>query len=331
MKQRLVIGANSIGQALATQLVEQGDYVIVASRAGTKVPGATAVMVDASDVESLIRVAEHSETIFVTDGPRGPYGWGSSWPYVIESVIGAARWCSSDVVIFGDLNTRGVSPARSLAEDSALSGAGAKVIAREAGWERALLDLGRGEVRAVEVRANDYFGPGVGNASPLGPDFFNRLIAGKQARAFSDDRQPRSWSYIYDIASTMVAAGKYGGEWPSVWRAPTAEPLTRRQIAERINAIAWPHGGGVSWPTLLLRALRLFQPAATETTEELQRFNNSLTADASVTERLLGVAATPWSISLPATIDYYRSTTSSVTQRESYRRGYEYQAERVSR
>jgi len=305
-RQRLVIGAGLVGRALARELVEQGDYVIVASRSGTVVPGATSVMVDASDATALIRVAENSDTVFLASGPTEYHRWAELWPPVFESVIGAARWCGADLVMLGNLYAYGEGSRMPLTERSPLRASDSKGRVRKAGWLQALDANNRGELRAVEVRASDYFGPGAGATSQLGPDFFGPLIAGKTARVFGGTDQPHSWAYLPDITDTLIAAAGFDGEWGRAWHVPCAEPLTRRQLAARVGEITGRSADVASWPTWMLRAMGRFKPDVKSANELLSQFTGPFVSDARDTERLLGVDATGWDESLAATVNFYR-------------------------
>lgn len=305
-KQRLVIGAGTIGKALARELVAEGDYVIVASRSGTSVPGATAVTVDASDATALIRVTENSDTVFLASGPTQYHRWAELWPPVFESVIGAARWCGADLVMLGNLYAYGEGSRMPLTERSPLRASDSKGLVRKAGWLSALDANSLGELRAVEVRASDYFGPGAGSTSQLGPDFFGPLIAGKTARVFGRVDQPHSWAYLPDITETLIAAADFAGQWGRAWHVPCAEPFTRQQLAARVNALTGCEAEVASWPTWALRAMGAVKPEVKAANELLSQFTGPFISDASDTEALLGVGATPWNDSLPVTVNSYR-------------------------
>lgn len=305
-KQRLVIGAGIVGAALARELVARGDYVILASRSGTGVPGAASVMVDASDPAALIRVAENCDTVFLSSGPREYHRWAELWPPVFDSVIGAARWCGADLVMLGNLYAYGEGSTMPLTERSPLRATDTKGAVRKAGWLRALDASDRGDLRAVEVRASDYFGPGAGATSQLGPDFFNPLIAGKTARVFGSTDQPHSWAYLPDIVDTLVAAAEFCGEWGRPWHVPCAEPLTRAQLAARVNELTGGAADVAPWPTWVLRAMGRFKPDLRSANELLGQFTAPFVSASTETERLLGVSATPWDESLPATVNSYR-------------------------
>jgi nucleoside-diphosphate-sugar epimerase len=303
---RLVVGAGIIGQALARDLVSQGDHVILASRSGTTVPGATSVTVDASDAAALTQVARNVDTIFLASGPREYSKWATLWPPVFDAVISAARATGADLVMLGNLYAYGEGSTMPLTEHSPLHATDSKGAVRKAGWQQALAAHNRGEIRAVEVRASDYFGPGAGATSQLGPDFFDPLISGKTARVFGKTDQPHSWAYLPDISDTLIAAADFEGEWGHAWHVPCAEPLTRKQLADRVGALTGTDADVAPWPTWMLRTMGLFKPDVKAANELLSQFTLPFTSDACDTEHLLGVGATRWDESLPATVNYYR-------------------------
>jgi nucleoside-diphosphate-sugar epimerase len=312
---RLVIGAGLVGQALARDLVAQGDHVILASRSGTTVAGATAVAVDASDSAALARAARNVSTIFLASGPREYSKWATLWPPVFDAVISAARATGADLVMLGNLYAYGEGSTMPLNEHSPLQATDSKGVVRKAGWQQALAAHNRGELRAVEVRASDYFGPGAGATSQLGPDFFTPLIAGKTARVFGRTDQPHSWAYLPDITDTLIAAADFDGEWGHAWHVPCAEPLTRSQLSARVNELTGTDADVASWPTWMLRAMGVFKPDVKAANELLSQFTHPFTSDACDTEHLLGVGATPWNVSLPATVNFYRRELADSTIR----------------
>jgi nucleoside-diphosphate-sugar epimerase len=312
---RLVIGAGIIGQALARDLVAQGDHVVLASRSGTSVPGATPLAVDASDAAALARAARNVSTIFLASGPREYSKWATLWPPVFDAVISAARATGADLVMLGNLYAYGEGSTMPLTEHSPLQATDSKGVVRKAGWQQALAAHNRGEIRAVEVRASDYFGPGAGATSQLGPDFFNPLIAGTTARVFGKTDQPHSWAYLPDITDTLIAAAEFEGEWGHAWHVPCAEPLTRAQLAARVNELTGTDADVASWPTWMLRAMGVFKPDVKAANELLSQFTHPFTSDACDTEHLLGVGATPWDVSLPATVNFYRHELADSTIR----------------
>ncbi len=208
--------------------------------------------------------------------------------------------------MLGNLYAYGEDSTMPLTEHSPLRATDSKGAVRKAGWEQALAANNRGEMRTVEVRASDYFGPGAGATSQLGPDFFNPLIEGKTARVFGRTDQPHSWAYLPDIIDTLIAAANFEGQWGHAWHVPCAEPLTRQQLARRVSELTGTNTDVAPWPTWALRAMGLLKPDVKAANELLSQFTRPFISDSCDTERLLGVSATPWDQSLPVTLNSYR-------------------------
>ncbi|QYF74077.1 NAD-binding protein [Cryobacterium sp. PAMC25264] len=158
MPQHLVVGAGWIGSELARQLVARGDGVTVATRSATPLAGATARSLDASDPVALCLAAERAQTIFLCTNPPYP-DWARRWPPVFAAAIAAASVSGANLVVMGNLYPYG-SPTGAMTEHSPETTTETKGVIRRDGWRRVLDAHDRGEIRAVEVRASDYFGAG---------------------------------------------------------------------------------------------------------------------------------------------------------------------------
>ncbi|MEY2850063.1 MAG: hypothetical protein RI885_2730 [Actinomycetota bacterium] len=306
MARHLVIGAGLIGRGLARQLIDRGDDVTLVSRSGTSVDGATARAVEATDADALTSVATGSTTVFLTANPKDYHRWPELWPPMFAAAIETTRRASARLVMMGNLYAYGERAGMPMAERDRLAATETKGAVRQAGWELALAAHHRGEIQAAEVRASDYFGPGAEATAQLGRGFFAPLLSGKTARLFGSADQPHSWSYLPDITSTLVAAADHAGEWGRAWHVPSAEPLTRREIADRVDALTGSGGTVSPWPRWLLRAMALGSPLIRAANDSLYQFDRPFVIDSTETERMLGVRATPWAEALPPTIDWYR-------------------------
>ncbi|MCS5496091.1 NAD-dependent epimerase/dehydratase family protein [Cnuibacter physcomitrellae] len=305
---KLVIGAGLIGTRVARRLAARGEDVVVATRSGTAVPvegGAGAirsVRADAADAEALIRAAAGATTIVLASNPAQYHRWPQLWPPVFDATLAAATRSGADLVVMGNLYAYGEGARMPMAEHDPLLTTEQKGLVRKAGWERILEAHRRGDLRAVEVRASDYFGPGSGATAQLGERFFGPLLAGRRPRVVGDPRMPHSWAYLDDIADTVVAASTYAGEWGRAWHVPSAEPLSRVEIAARVAALTGRDVGVTSWSPTTLRALGFVSPFLRAVVDSSYQFTAPFVVDARETERELGVSATPWDVALPATL-----------------------------
>ncbi|MET0974362.1 MAG: NAD-dependent epimerase/dehydratase family protein [Leifsonia sp.] len=300
----LIVGHGLIGSLLARRLIERGDDVRVATRDGRAVPGAESVAADAADADAISRAAEGADTIFVTTNPRYDQ-WPQLWPPIFASSIAAATASGAGLVVMGNLYPYGV-PDGPMTETSPERTTETKGIVRRDGWRAVLAAHQRGDLRGVEVRASDYFGPGAGRTAHLGGDFFRPLLASKAASIVGDPDAVHSWSYLPDIVGTLVAAAENRGEWGRVWHVPSGDPLSRTAIAGQVDDRWGVHGTLRPYPSIVLKTVGLFNGEVREIVASSYQFREPFVIDASETERMLGVSATPWAEALGTTVESYR-------------------------
>ncbi|PJJ61544.1 NAD-dependent epimerase/dehydratase family protein [Compostimonas suwonensis] len=305
MTRHLVVGAGLIGRPVAETLVARGDEVALATRSGTALDGARALTLDASDPVAFAAAATGAQTIFLCTNPPYPE-WASQWPPVFSAAIEAAKASGASLVVMGNLYPYGV-PSGPMTEHSPERTTEKKGLIRKAGWDAVRAAHERGEIRAVEVRASDYFGPGATGTAHLGEDFFGALRESKTARIVGGADILHSWSYLPDIAATLVAAADHEGEWGRVWHVPSGQPLTRREIARQVDAVYGSHGRVSSYPQWMLRSLGWFSPMMREIHASSYQFVTPFVIDSAETERELGVTATPWDEALRTTAESYRA------------------------
>ncbi|MGM7776694.1 NAD-dependent epimerase/dehydratase family protein [Arthrobacter sp. KNU-44] len=308
MAHHLILGAGLVGGTLARQLSARGDEVTLGTRSGTTVPGASPVKLDASNPAEVTKAARGAATIFVCTNP--PYtNWVADWPPIFDAVITAARDSGSALVLMGNLYAYG-QPAGPMTEHSQLATTEKKGLVRKAGWEKVLAAHERGEIRAVEVRASDYFGPGAaGMSTHLGGGFFEPLLASKTARVVGDPALEHSWSFLPDIAATLIAAADHTGDWGRAWHVPSAS-VPRTEIVRRVNERWGVNGRVASIPQWFLSALGAVVPMMREISASSYQFRMPFVVDSTETQKMLGVTATPWDEALEATVDSYRKPSS---------------------
>jgi nucleoside-diphosphate-sugar epimerase len=307
----LVLGGNgAIGGSLVELLVARGDAVTVGSRSGARIAGADSIAVDASDETALTRAAERADRIVVCTNP--PYDcWAEDWPPIAEAVAAAAARTGDDVILMGNLYAYGEGSRMPMTEDLPLNPTEPKARVRRDVFERLLSASREHDFRFAEVRASDYFGPRCPPGMHLGPAFFTAALRGRTARVIGSTTQPHSWAFLPDIALTLAAAADHTGPWGRAWHVPTAGPLSRVELMQRLDAITGKRGRVASAPLPVLRAAASFSPLLRAVLTSTYQFAAPFVSDSSETERLLAVTATPWDVSLAATLDAVRHRDAS--------------------
>jgi len=304
MNKHLVVGAGLIGRPLAERLAARGDTVTIATRSGSTAVGATARILDANDPAAFAQAATDASTIFLCTNP--PYtDWAAQWPPIFEAAIFAASATDARIVVMGNLYPYG-APTGAMTERSPETTTEAKGLIRQAGWAKMRAAHDAGQIRVVEVRASDYFGPGATGTAHLGESFFTAVLGSKTAHVVGKPQLAHSWSYLPDIVTTLIAAADYTGDWGRIWHVPSSI-ASRTDIAGQLNAHYGTRGKVSGYPQLLLRSLGVINPMMREVWASSYQFVMPYVIDSTETERELGVAETPWTEALVATAESYRN------------------------
>jgi nucleoside-diphosphate-sugar epimerase len=300
----LVLGAGEIGRRIAARRAENGADVTIVSRSGTEVDGVRSVAADVTDAAALRSIARDADTLFLTTSPRQYHRWPELWPPIIDAVLQAAQ--GRRLVLMGNLYAYGRA-AMPMTEHSPLAPAETKGEVRRLVWERALAAHRHGELEAVEVRAADYFGPGVGLTSVLGDRFFTPLLRGKVARVVGDPSMPHSWSYLPDIVATLSAAAEHRGDWGRVWHVPSGAPHSLAEVAATVDEHFGVSGRVEPYSGAMFGLLTRTVPFLRAVEESSYQVRMPFVLDATETERDLGVSATEWKPALLTTAESYRA------------------------
>lgn len=306
MSLHIVIGFGPAGAATARLLVEQGHSVRVVTTSGrSPEPGIEHIALDAADAERLTEAARGATAIINCGGP--PYHrWAAAWPPLAASLCAAAESTGAVLVLLGNLY--GYGPvAGPLTEDLPLAATGTKGRVRAAVWEQARTLHEQGRIKAVEVRASDFFGPGVTDGGHLAGRVLPPLLRGKPVSTLGDPDAPHSWTYLPDVARALVEAAGEERAWGRAWHVPTGPPLSVREMVDRLAAQAGTGPVAVRrLPSAVLAAASLFSPLLRELKEIRYQFDRPFVVDSSAYEAAFTVRATPVDEQVKTTVDWWR-------------------------
>ncbi|MEU5285085.1 NAD-dependent epimerase/dehydratase family protein [Streptomyces sp. NPDC020755] len=293
MSSYVVVGYGPAGAETARLLAAEGHSVRVVTRSGRRAePGVEHVALDAADAGRLTEVVQGAEAIFHCAAP--PYHrWVKEWPPLVMSACTAAEASGAVLVLLGNLY--GYGPVRAPMDESLpLAATGPKGRARAAGWEEVAERHRQGRIRAVEVRASDFFGPGVTSGGHLAGRVVPRLLRGKPVSTLGDPDAPHSWSYVPDVARALVEVAGEERAWGRAWHVPTAPALSVRGMVALLAAASGTGPVAVrGLPPVLLDALALVSPLMRELKEIRYQFDRPFVVDSSAYEAGFHVRATP--------------------------------------
>ncbi|MFJ7156295.1 NAD-dependent epimerase/dehydratase family protein [Streptomyces sp. NPDC101118] len=309
MSLHVVVGFGPAGAATARLLAGQGHEVRVITRAGgagrSPEAGIEHVALDASDGERLAGAAQGAVALYGCASPAY-HQWADAWPALAGALCAAAEASGAVLVMLGNLY--GYGPVSGpMTEDLPLAATGPKGRVRAAAWEQARALHEQGRIRAVEVRASDFFGPGVVEGGHLAGRVVPRVMRGKSVSSLGDPDAPHSWTYLPDVAGALVELAGEERAWGRAWHVPTVPARSTRQMVELLAGEA---GSGPvqvrALPPAVLTLAGLFSPLLRELKEIRYQFDEPFVVDCAAYESEFALRPTPLDAQVKATVDWWR-------------------------
>jgi nucleoside-diphosphate-sugar epimerase len=307
MGRQLIVGAGTIGSALAVRLADQGHEVVVVSRRGTAPSdaGITGVALDATDADGLVALAGGAEVIYNCANPTY-HRWETDWPPIAAAILAAAE--RSGAVLVTLSNLYGYGPVEhAMVETDPLAATSRKGRVRAAMWRDALATHEAGRLRATEVRASDYFGPGITTTGLLGERVVPRILDHRSIMLPGDLDAPHSWTFVDDVVTALEIAGRNPLAWGRAWHVPTAAPATVRVMVAALADAAGLDAPAVRrLPWGVLSAAGIVVADLRELREIAYQLDAPFVVDSRAFSQAFGVAATDLDTALRATIAWWR-------------------------
>jgi nucleoside-diphosphate-sugar epimerase len=307
MGRHLIVGAGTIGSELAARLVARGEDVEVVSRRGrSPVEGARGLALDAADGPALRAAARGADVLYNCANPTSYQRWERDWPPIAASILAAAATSGAVLVTLSNLYAYGPSD-HALAESDPLAATSRKGRVRAAMWRDAKAAHDAGSVRATEVRAADYFGPGLTSTALLAERVVPKVLDHEPVALLGDLDAPRSWSYVGDVAAALEVAGAAPRAWGRAWHAPTAAPRSSREAVQALADAAGldaPPVRRVPWAAV--RAASVVVPSLRGLQEIAYQFDRPFVVDSRAFTETFGVAPTPFDEACAATVAWWR-------------------------
>ncbi|MFC0028921.1 NAD-dependent epimerase/dehydratase family protein [Micromonospora chaiyaphumensis] len=291
MALHVIVGAGPVGTATARLLAERGDRVRVVTRRGTGPahPAVERIAADAADADRLTALTEGAVALHNCANPAY-HRWPLDWPPLAASLLTAAERTGAVLATVGNLY--GYGPVDGpMTEATPLASTGTKGRVRNRMWADALAAHRAGRARITEVRGSDYLGA---DGTSLAMMVLPRVLAGQRVFLPVDWDAPHTWTYIPDVARTLVAAATDERAWGRAWHVPSAPAVSMRDLAGRAAALVGapaPRLTRMPYPVLWLGGLA--NPFVRELRETAYQFDRPYVLDSTAATATLGVEATP--------------------------------------
>jgi nucleoside-diphosphate-sugar epimerase len=283
---QVVVGAGSVGTIIATRLAAAGEHVKIVSRSGGGPvhPLVERIAADAADAVALRSVAAGATVIYNCVNPLY-HSWTTDWPPINRALISAAA--ANDAVLAITGNLYGYGPVSGpMTEDTPLAATGSKGRVRIAMWQEALA----AGIRTFEARASDYISP----TSSIIEMALPALRAGKTAWLPGALDAPHSYTYIGDVAETLITLATDERAWGRAWHVPSPPPMTARSlltIVARVGRMPLPLLR--SYPLAAVWAAGLTDKFAREFREVRHQHVNPFVLDSTRVTATFGLTHTP--------------------------------------
>ena len=303
----VIFGTGPVGCWTARTLHDRGVEVRAVNRSGRR-PALLPAWVelrtaDLSDAAQARDAAEGATAIVHAAAP--PYArWAELFPALQASALAAAEATGARLVAISNLYM--LDPTGPIDEETGVALRSKKGRLRQRLWEELKAAHDRGAVQAAEVRASDYYGPGV-HESVYGDGFFDALLAGRPARVIGDPDAPHALAYAPDVgrAAAELAVRTDGyGRW---WLAPHAPATSPREVLEAAAKLEGTEAKLNAMGPWMMRLGALFVPAARQMLDLLDMYTRPFEVDARRSEEALGLEPTDMAVGLQRTLAWFRS------------------------
>ncbi len=308
-KQIAVAGYGAVGRSVAERLSVRGGGVVVVQRQAPRTlpPNCTFKRADLEDARETQDALAGVDTVVCTVGVRYVSAiYARVWPVIMRNMLdGCAK--SGTRFVFADSLYMYGPQARPLTEDLPLTDYGWKPRVRAAItrlWQEAHKS---GRVRAVAVRASDFYGPDV-PTSVLSAMGVARLLAGKPALAPYPPDQPHDFTYVPDFARALVTLiDSPDDAYGKAWHVPNAPTRSLRDLLTLAATLIGVRPRITALPLTLMPLLGLFRTDVRELNEMRFQWDRPYLVDTAKFSRRFWGDATPFDEGLRATIAFYRA------------------------
>lgn len=306
MSERIVIlGGGAVGQAIAGQLSAAGRSAIIAQRKhpGTLPAGISFQACDALDRTSLLNTVQNASALICTIGLAYDSAvWEASWPKLMANMLAACEASGARLIFIDNLYMYGPQ-AEPLREDMPMAATGRKGRVRTAitrQWQQAE------KVRAVALRAPDFYGAGVAN-SIFGEPTIGALAKGRTAQLVVAADKPHVLAYVPDVAKAAILLLDAPDDvYGQIWHAPSAPARTPRELLKRVASRLGVKPRMMAMPGRMMPVVGLFMPFMREWHETQFQHDRAFLVDSSKFEKRFGLKATPLEEGLAVTAESFR-------------------------
>ncbi len=305
--QTILGSTGTIGNELAKALPAYTNQIRLVSRNPHKINSTDEIVqADLLDINQTLNAVKGSEVVYLTVGLKYDISvWQTQWPTIINNVISACKQYKSKLVFFDNVYSYGKVDGW-MREDTPINPCSKKGEARSKICQTILNEVDKGSIKAIIVRAADFYGPNT-PLSFITVVVFQKLAAGKKAMWMGNDNVKHSFTYTPDAGKATALLGNTDKAYNQVWHLPTDKNvLTAKQMIEKIAAEFNVKPSYTVLKKWMVQAVGLFNPIVKESVEMLYQNEYDYLFDSSKFEKAFNFTPTSYDEGIKTTVEYYK-------------------------
>jgi nucleoside-diphosphate-sugar epimerase len=299
-----VLGANGvIGRELSRHLPEYSNRIRQVSRSPKRVNATDELFsADLLDARATAEAIAGSTVAYLVAGLKYDHRvWEEQWPKVMRNAIDGCKRHGSALVFFDNVYAYGRVDGV-MTEDTPYNPCSRKGEVRARIATLLMDEAKRGELRAMIVRAADFYGPDA-PLSVTHATVTERLKAKKTPQWLGNAKAVHTFTYTPDAGHSLAVLGNTPSAYGQVWHALTSkEPITGEQYVRIACELSRRPYAVQVVPRWMLFLMGIFVPVVRENMEMLYQFEYDYRFDSSKAERALRLAATGYREGIAATL-----------------------------
>ena len=299
-----VLGANGvIGRELSRHLPHYTDRIRQVSRSPKPVNATDELFnADLLDAKSTADAVAGGTVAYLVAGLKYDHAvWEVQWPKVMRNAVEACKRHGSALVFFDNVYAYGRVDGV-MSEDTPYNPSSRKGEIRARIATLLMDEAKRGELRAMIVRAADFYGPGA-SLSVTHATVTVRLKAKKTPQWLANAKAVHTFTYTPDAGRSLAVLGNRASAYGQVWHALTSkEPITGEAYVRIACELSHRPYAVQVVPRWMLSLMGIFVPVVRENMEMLYQFEYDYRFDSSKAERALGLSATGYREGIAATL-----------------------------
>ena len=292
---QVVLGAGgAIGNELARELKTYDEKVRLFSRNPQKVNEDDELFKgDLTNKQNVENAVKGTSVAYLTVGlPYRALVWERQWPVIMKNVISACKKYKTKLVFFDNMYLYDKEKLSPMTEETEINPPSRKGKVRAKIAKMLLDEVLSGEIKALIVRAADFYGPGIEN-SIFNEAILNNLKKGKNANWFCATKYKHNFTWTPDAAKATALLGNTESAYGQVWHLPTVAAFPVYEWVEKTATTLGVKYKVVVAPKFLVSLMGMFNPLMREMKEMLYQYDRDYDFDSSKFETVFNMNPTP--------------------------------------